>query len=130
MNEIKIYIASKITGEEETYKVKFAAKEKELQEMGYIVMNPAVLPYPGFEHSEYMHICKAMIDVCDMILLFGNWKESDGANQELVYAFEKNKGIWFQEWTDEMVKRTLEGGDTNAGKRCRGLLENVAHESG
>lgn len=128
MNEIKIYIASKITGEEETYKEKFAAKEKELKEMGYVVMNPAVLPYPGFEHNEYMHICKAMIDVCDMILLFGDWKDSIGANQEFAYAFEKDKGIWIEDWTTEMVKRLMEGG-ADAGKRPRGLLENFATES-
>jgi hypothetical protein len=129
VNEIKIYIASKITGEEETYRDKFTAKEKELQEMGYIVMNPAVLPYPGFEHSEYMHICKAMIDVCDMILLFGNWKDSDGANQEFAYALQNGKGIWTDELTAITVKRLLEGGDTDASKRCRGLSENVTHES-
>ena len=108
MNEIKIYIASKITGEE-GYREKFAAKEKELKEMGYTVMNPAVLPYPGFEHSEYMHICKAMIDVCDMILLFDNWSDSKGANLEFAYAFEKGKGIWMDEWTTEMTRKLLWG---------------------
>lgn len=128
MNEIKVYIASKITGEEESYKEKFAAKEKELKEMGYVVMNPAVLPYPGFEHSEYMHICEAMIDVCDMILLFGDWKDSIGARQEFAYAFEKDKGIWIEEWTTDLIKRTMEG-DADASKRPRGICANASFES-
>lgn len=119
MKAIKVYIASKITGEE-NYKAKFAAKEKQVQEMGYIVMNPATLPYPGFEHHEYMHICKAMIDVCDMVLLFENWKDSEGAKMEFAYAMEKNKVIWMDEWTTNIIKSILEGG-ANESERFSGL---------
>ena len=125
MNKIKVYIASSITGEEETYREKFAAKEKELLDMDYIVMNPAILPYPGFEHHEYMHICKAMIDVCDLVLFFGNWQESNGANQEFAYALQNSKGIWTDELTAITVKRLLEGGSEDASKRPRGLLTDV-----
>lgn len=120
MNEEKVYIASKITGEE-NYREKFAAKEKELQDMGYVVMNPAVLPFPGFEHHEYMHICKAMIDVCGVVLLFDNWRDSPGVKMEIEYAIDKCKGLWCDEWSTHLIKQILEGGG-DAGSKPKGLL--------
>lgn len=117
---MKIYIAGKITGLPD-YREIFAAKEKELTEQGYTVMNPAVLPYPGFEHHEYMHVCKAMIDVCELILFLDNWTDSEGAKQELAYAFEKNKAIWLDEFTEKMIKKILEG-EAPEGSKIKGLI--------
>lgn len=96
---IKVYIAGKITGLA-NYKELFNEKEHELKTMGYTVMNPSILPYPGFNHDEYMHICKAMIDL-------DNWHESQGASIEMAYAFEKRIGIWFSELTKEVVMKLL-----------------------
>ena len=104
---IKVYIAGKITGLA-NYKELFNEKEHELKTMGYTVMNPSILPYPGFNHDEYMHICKAMIDVCDWIYFLDNWHESEGAAIEMAYAFEKRKGIWFSALTKEAVKKLLD----------------------
>lgn len=115
---MKIYIAGKITGLPD-YREIFAAKEKELTEQGYTVMNPAVLPYPGFEHHEYMHVCKAMIDVCDIVVMLDNWPDSEGAKQELIYAYLKNKHVWFNERTEELLKLILSnlvGDDSNMMK--------------
>jgi len=103
----KIYIAGKITGLPD-YKEIFAAKEKELTEQGYTVMNPAVLPYPGFEHHEYMHVCKAMIDICDIVVMMDNWTESEGAKQELIYALRNNKTVQFNEKTEKMLNWLLD----------------------
>lgn len=120
MKAIKVYIASKITGEE-NYKAKFAEKEKEMSAIGCVVMNPAILPYPGFEHHQYMHICKAMIDVCDAVLLFDNWKDSDGALMELEYALKNEKCIWSDQWSIPMIKRLMQGG-ANESDSITGLI--------
>lgn len=80
----KVYIAGKITGDP-NYREKFAEAEKELKRRGYLVMNPAVLP-EGFEWNEYMQITKAMLGVCDTIYLLHDWKESEGAIKERLWA--------------------------------------------
>lgn len=66
---MKVYIAGKVTGLEkaEIFK-KFYESEKQLKKQGNTVMSPAVLALnEGFDHSDYMHICYAMIDVCDAV---------------------------------------------------------------
>lgn len=91
----KIYIAGKITGDK-NYKKKFESAEIDLWTKGYSVMNPARLG-GGFEHKEYMHICYAMIDVCDSIYMLKGWRESVGAVMEYTYARKNNKEIVRQE---------------------------------
>lgn len=88
---MKIYIAGKITGRE-NYKKDFKKAEDLLISQGYAVLNPSVLP-EGFEHSEYLHICKAMIDVCDAVYFLPTWSDSKGAYFEMGYAFGKGKKI-------------------------------------
>lgn len=92
---MKIYIAGKITGEESTYKEKFNKKAEELTKQGFIVMNPSVLPI-GFEHDEYLHINKAMIDVCDAVWFMPCWTDSKGAQIENDYALSKGKGVIYE----------------------------------
>lgn len=94
-DQVKIYIAGKITGNQ-NYKSQFAEAERHLRAQGHTTMNPAVLP-DGFEHQEYMRVCFSMIDVCDAVYFLSNWKESKGAYMEYIYAFEQNKGIMFEE---------------------------------
>lgn len=88
---MKIYIAGKITGNN-IYYAEFLTAEIELKNKGHIVFNPTTLPL-GLEYEQYLHICKAMIDICDTVALLPNWKESKGANAELEYAKENNKKI-------------------------------------
>ena len=86
-----IYIAGKITGSE-NYKEIFRDAEIDLSERGFIPMNPAKLN-SGFEHAEYMHICYAMIDICDRVYLLKDWQESKGAVMEYKYAMKNHKDI-------------------------------------
>lgn len=59
----------------------------QLKKQGYITMSPAVLASNGgFEHSDYMHVCFAMIDVCDAVYMQKDWRDSKGARMELQYA--------------------------------------------
>jgi len=99
---MKIYISSKITGDKD-YKEKFTKMEAFLKKQGCTVLNPAILP-EGFEYNEYMHICYAMIDVCDAILLFGDWENSKGANFEREYARMKGKQVLYYEKRKDVVK--------------------------
>ena len=92
---MKTYIAGKITGFDKAKEV-FRKKEIELIKRGYTVLNPTVLP-DGFEHEEYMHICYAMIDVCETVYFLNNWNNSKGAKMELEYAITQGKRLEFQE---------------------------------
>lgn len=100
---MKVYIAGKITGLN-NYEIfsKFYKSGKKLKEAGHTVMSPAVLVLnEGFEHSEYMHICFAMIDVCDAVYMQKDWQQSKGARMELQYAKDRKKQILYE---DESTK--------------------------
>jgi len=107
----KVFISGKITGEEETYKKKFERAQHRLEALGYLVMNPAVLPL-GFEHQEYLDICYTMMDACHMIVLLPCCKDSKGSAMEQAYAKELGMPIWTldelapeREWTAEEILR-------------------------
>lgn len=87
----KVYIAGKITGDPD-YRVKFKALERELQTDGHAVMNPAVMS-DGFLYEEYMHVCMAMLAVCEVIFLMPDWKESPGAQREELFARALDKEV-------------------------------------
>lgn len=92
---MKIYIAGKIT-DNKNYWIDFLKAEIEVKwRYQCKVLNPAdtIARIKGLNHSEYLHICKAMIDVCEAVAFLPNWKESKGANAELEYAKENNKKI-------------------------------------
>lgn len=102
---MKIYIAGKVTGENESdVQNKFFSAKIPLIKQGHKVMSPAVLTTnAGFEHGEYIHICYAMIDVCDAIYMLSDWQKSKGARMELQYACDHQKEIMYQ---DEATKET------------------------
>ena len=88
---MKIYIAGKITGNE-NYKKEFKEAEDELIMQGHTVLNPSFMPM-GFEKTEYHHVNRAMIDICDAICFLPNWTDSKGAHMEMGYALGKRKLI-------------------------------------
>jgi hypothetical protein len=99
MDGLKIYVAGKITGFP-GYKERFAEAEKKLKELGAVVMNPAVLP-DGFDYSDYMHVCYAMINVCDAVYFLNNYKDSPGACIEFNHACLKNKYLFYEEMGEQ-----------------------------
>ena len=97
---MKIYIAGKITNNPD-YRIDFLKAEThlKLKDIDNIILNPAttVATIQGLEHSEYIHICKAMIRVSEAVAFLPNWKESVGAKLEMDYAIRKGKEIIFLE---------------------------------
>lgn len=93
---MKIYIAGKITGlPEQEYMGKFMLAEAYLAEQGHTVISPIILSDIPLKHEEYLHICKAMIDVCEAVYFLDNWQDSKGAVEEFAYAGSKGKRlIW------------------------------------
>ena len=96
---MKVYIAGKVTGLEKAdiFK-KFYESGKQLKKDGYLVMSPAVLALnEGFDHGDYMHVCYAMIDVCDAVYIQKDWRESKGARMEKQYAKDWKKLIIYED---------------------------------
>lgn len=79
---MKIYIAGRITGDE-NYKAKFEAAKLHFERIGgkIIVLNPAIMP-EGMEPADYMRICFAMLDTADLVVFLPDYKASKGAMLE------------------------------------------------
>lgn len=95
---MKIYIAGKISGlnREDVIK-KFEAAQKSLVAKGHQVFIPSVLPaYEEVSREDYLHICYAMIDICDAVYMLSDWQQSIGALLEYDYAQQKQKKIIYQ----------------------------------
>ena len=125
---MKVYIAGKITGLDEALVFKkFNESKRQLRRQGCSVMSPAVLASnDGFAHSDYMHICFAMIDVCDAVYMQKDWRDSKGARMELQYARSCKKKIFYEdestgEDSEQKDKSTAEAGAGKSEKEkcCR-----------
>lgn len=98
---MKIYIAGKITGlDRNEIQVKFATASVNLKKQGHETFVPCVLPdYPDVSHEDYLHICYAMIDICDAVYMLKDWQQSKGARMELQYAADHRKKIIYEDET-------------------------------
>ena len=78
---MKVYLAGKITGDQ-NYREKFAAAAKKLEERaGVTVISPAVTP-EGLKKADYMRICFAMLESADTAAFLPDWEDSPGAQLE------------------------------------------------
>lgn len=80
-----MYISGKMTGLPDKGKAAFAEAEEYLRKMGFVVLNPAVLP-DGLDGNRYMPMCIAMIDAADAVVMLDGWEDSPGARLEKAYA--------------------------------------------
>ncbi len=88
-----VYLAGKITGLDD-YKQKFDAAQKFMEEKGYTVLSPTILPSKGFSYDAYIRMSSAMLRECDAICLLPNWRDSNGANKEYAEALASGKTIF------------------------------------
>lgn len=97
---MKIYIAGKISGlkDGEAYR-HFRNAEGAIRASGHHPINPMKLGwmYPDLGYLEYMHIDRALIDICDGVLFLDNWKDSRGAQLEYEYAKIMGKDIFTED---------------------------------
>lgn len=89
-----VYLAGKITGDP-YYFTKFYNAQKKLEEGGFIVVNPALLPAEGFTWEAYMRMSGAMLAECAEVCFLPDWKESKGAKYEFGEAMAQNKPFFF-----------------------------------
>ena len=89
-----VYLAGKIYGDS-NYKAKFDAAQKKLEDMGYVVLSPAILPSQGFEYDAYLRISDAMRRECEAICLLPDWIDSNGAIGEYQKALDQGQKIIF-----------------------------------
>lgn len=94
MRKQRVFISGAITNRE-NYKEHFDMAEKLLSDLGYIVINPTILPL-GLTHREYMSICVALLDICDCIYLLKGWENSRGSCEEYEIAVETGKIILYE----------------------------------
>ena len=86
-----VFIAGAITGVTD-YKEQFTSAEKNLQEQGATVINPAVLP-PGLKWADYLRITKEMLQCADVVYVLPCWATSKGVLEELEVARKQDKEI-------------------------------------
>jgi hypothetical protein len=92
-----VFIAGPMTGVVNANREAFNAEARRIEENGFTVLNPAVLP-DGLEHHEYMVITLAMLEQADIICLLDGWENSAGAKTEFARAIELRLAIMAQSW--------------------------------
>lgn len=95
----RVYISGPITGTN-NYMQRFETAERELTEMGYTsIVNPAEvarhLP-EDFTPAEYMRVCLAELECCNMVYMLRGWKYSRGAKIEKEFAESRGMEIIYQ----------------------------------
>lgn len=84
MEKTVVYISGAISGVE-NYKAPFDEARRNLEELEYIVLNPAELP-EGMTKEQYMRINFAQIDAAHVVYFLPGWQNSRGATLERAYC--------------------------------------------
>jgi len=96
-----VYLAGKITGDI-FYRTKFYDAQRKLEEAGFIVVNPALLPSEGFAYEAYIRMSSAMLDECAAACFLPDWTDSNGAIYEYGKAVAEGKRVFmYAEWEKE-----------------------------
>ena len=90
MNKKVVYLAGRISGDP-YYKENFAEAARQVEALGFAVLNPAVLP-AELGNARAMKICTAMIDQADVVYFIPGWTKSVGSQLEMAYCKYTGKG--------------------------------------
>ncbi|WP_158780731.1 DUF4406 domain-containing protein [Pantoea sp. BAV 3049] len=99
-----IFISGPMTGLPYFNRDAFNCAEKQLSDLDFIVLNPAVFP-DGLQHGQYMVMTLAMLGQADAIYLLNGWEDSKGARAEALRAREL--GLMFYGESLEAVKGVM-----------------------
>ena len=107
-----IYISGPITAatdEQQALNLRaFFKAEAKLQKLGFVVLNPAVLPV-GLPYKSYMQIDVAMLQVCDCIYMLIGHACSPGAKGELAIAKSIKLEEFYESEGDDALIRSMAG---------------------
>lgn len=92
-----VYIAGPMKGKPDLNRPAFMQAARELEALGYKVLNPATLPM-GIPEAKYLPICLAMVEACDVIALLPGWEASGGATIERAFADYQGKRAASVSW--------------------------------
>ncbi len=90
MEKETVFLAGKFTGVDQD---DFAKAQKVLEQEGYLVCNPALLPMDGFSQEQQLRVSKAMIKECETVCLLPNFWRDEGAGQIYERAHSTGKEI-------------------------------------
>lgn len=101
---MKFYISSKMTGLPQENFPAFFAFEKKMQNKGFDIVNPARISQtiqeiiPEATKRDYLSADLLELMECDGIIMFGDWRNSDGALMEHIVA--KQLGMKIMYWEE------------------------------
>lgn len=92
-----IYISGSITNNPH-FLEEFSKAEELLKAKGYEVINPARTnaTLPPLKHSDYMKVCRPLVEISDCIYMLKGWEHSKGAIMERDWAEEFNKKVIYE----------------------------------
>ena len=100
---MNIYIAGKITGlEKEVYSKAFNEAEELIKQMGHTPINPIKIVPQELSYDDQMHLCLALVDISEAVMMLDNWVDSPGATKELILAATQEKKILYYDEQKEM----------------------------
>lgn len=90
-------MSGKVSGRD-NYEEDFKQGARELEEMGYVAVNPCELRNFAsiFNYEDFMAVDFLLIDLCDGVYFLNTWEDSEGARRELGYAMSKKKEVMYQ----------------------------------
>lgn len=99
-----IFISGPMTGKDYLNRDAFNCAERQLGDLDFIVLNPAIFP-DGLRPGQYMVMTLAMLEQADAIYLLDGWEYSKGATAEAVRAREL--GLMFYGQSLDAVKGVM-----------------------
>lgn len=78
-----VFIAGPMTGYHNFNRDEFNAEARILEERGFTVLNPAILP-DGLQHEQYLQITLSMLEQADGVFLLNGWKRVPALPESLI----------------------------------------------
>jgi len=87
-----VFLSGPMTGLPDFNRPAFNEYASKLEELGHIVINPAVHPL-GLTHDQYMTLCLPGVKVAECVAQLPGWRRSKGAMMEYELAKLLNRKI-------------------------------------